>query len=81
MASLILPAQYERWTLPLTVAIAGPFSGLGGSRDGAPPRPAQRHLAAKNAILIVDFAALNRQEGMNAADAAMNAAANILALS
>ncbi|EFI36340.1 transporter, hydrophobe/amphiphile efflux-1 (HAE1) family [Desulfonatronospira thiodismutans ASO3-1] len=86
MVVLILAAQYERWTLPLAVASAVPFGVLGASLAamlrGFPNDIYFQvgllvliGLAAKNAILIVAFAAQNREnEGMNSTEAALSAA-------
>ncbi len=85
MVFLILAAQYERWTLPLAVASAVPFAVLGAalasSLRGFPNDIYFQvgllvliGLAAKNAILIVEFAAQNRKAGMSAYDAAVTSA-------
>lgn len=82
---LILAAQYERWTLPLAVASAVPFGVLGASLAallrGFPNDIYFQvglllliGLAAKNAILIVEFAAQNRAAGMTSLEAATAAA-------
>ncbi|WP_142847723.1 efflux RND transporter permease subunit [Telmatospirillum sp. J64-1] len=85
MVFLILAAQYERWTLPLAVASAVPFAILGAALatwlSGFPNDVYFQvgllvliGLAAKNAILIVEFAAQNKRTGMTATQAASAAA-------
>lgn len=85
MVFLILAAQYERWSLPLAVATAIPF-GVFGAVVASMLRGFPNDiyfqvgllvligLAAKNAILIVEFAAQNRKEGMSPYDSALTAA-------
>jgi multidrug efflux pump len=85
MVFLILAAQYEKWSLPLAVILAVPFAicgalvaiwarGLTNDVYFQIGMVTLIGLAAKNAILIVEFAVLMRQEGMSALDAAVEAA-------
>lgn len=85
MVLLVLAAQYERWSLPLAVASAVPFGVLGAALASLVrgfPNDIYFQvgllvligLAAKNAILIVEFAAQNRRRGMSSAEAALTAA-------
>ncbi|RMJ04578.1 Efflux pump membrane transporter BepE [Marinobacter litoralis] len=82
---LILAAQYERWGLPVAVATAVPFGVFGAALAslwrGFPNDIYFQvgllvliGLAAKNAILIVEFAAQNRKSGMTSFEAASAAA-------
>jgi len=87
---LILAAQYESWSLPLSVLLGTPiavFGAVGGlfiarlfSESYVNNVFAQIGLvmligmAAKNAILIVEFAKVESEQGRNAIDAAMEAA-------
>jgi HAE1 family hydrophobic/amphiphilic exporter-1/multidrug efflux pump len=85
MVFLILAAQYEKWSLPLSVLLALPF-GTFGALAAIWLRGLTNDvyfqiglvtllgLAAKNAILIVEFAVLKHHEGMSASAAAMEAA-------
>ncbi|UYP29772.1 multidrug efflux RND transporter permease subunit [Pseudomonas sp. Z8(2022)] len=82
---LILAAQYERWTLPLAVVTAVPFAVFGAIL-AVWLRGIQNDvyfqvglvtligLAAKNAILIVEFAVLLRAEGKGIFESALEAA-------
>ena len=85
MVFLILAAQYERWSLPLAVILGVPFALLGALLAvflrGMPNDIYFQiglvvlvGLSAKNAILIVEFAAQKRAEGLSVYDAAMQAA-------
>jgi hydrophobe/amphiphile efflux-1 (HAE1) family protein len=85
MVFLILAAHYERWSLPVAVLLAVPFAVLGAllavlalgmSNDiyfqiGLVTLIG---LASKNAILIVEFAMQNVDEGMEVVEAAVEAA-------
>ena len=85
MVFLILAAQYERWSLPLSVLMALPF-GTFGALAAVYLRGYTNDvyfqiglvtllgLAAKNAILIVQFAELKERGGLSAAAAALEAA-------
>ncbi|KRW58485.1 efflux RND transporter permease subunit [Pseudomonas sp. TTU2014-080ASC] len=85
MVFLILAAQYERWTLPLAVVTAVPFAvfgailavwlrGIENDLYFQVGLVTLIGLAAKNAILIVEFAVLNRQQGMGIFESALEAA-------
>ncbi len=81
---LILAAQYEKWSLPVAVLLAVPFA-LFGALLGTWLRGLSNDiyfqialvalvgLAAKNAILIVEFAVLLKEQGMAKAEAALQA--------
>lgn len=85
MVFLILAAQYERWSLPLAVISAVPFAVF-GSLFAVWMRGLSNDiyfqiglitlvgLAAKNAILIIEFALLEYQSGVSIEKAAIQAA-------
>jgi multidrug efflux pump len=95
MAFLILAAQYERWSLPLSVMLALPFGTFGAlaaiwinnlvfTMFGRAPLANDVYfqiglvtllgLAAKNAILIVEYALMKTEEGLSVSAAAVEAA-------
>jgi len=82
---LILAAQFERWSLPIAVVMAVPYSVLGALvatyfRGFSNDIYFQIGLlvliglTAKNAILIVEFAVQKMEEGLEARQAALEAA-------
>jgi len=85
MVFLILAAQYESWSLPTAVIAAVPF-GIFGALLAVLLRGLENDvyfqiglvtligLAAKNAILIVEFAVIKLKEGLPAREAAIEAA-------
>jgi multidrug efflux pump len=85
MVFLILAALYERWLVPLAVVMAVPFA-VWGALGLVAMRGLENDiyfqiglvvligLAAKNAILIVEFAQQGYLEGKSAVDAAVEAA-------
>lgn len=85
MVFLILAAQFETWALPLAVIMAVPFA-LAGALLAVLLRGMPNDiyfqiglitlvgLAAKNAILIVEFASQKMEAGMPVAQAALEAA-------
>ena len=85
MIFLILSAQYEKWSLPIVVILSVPFAVLGallatwlrGTENDLYFQVGLVTLiglAAKNAILIVEFAVVKVQEGLSYAEAAIEAA-------
>jgi len=85
MAFLILAALYEKWSLPLSVMMALPF-GTFGALAAVWIRGMTNDvyfqiglvtllgLAAKNAILIVEYAILKHSEGLSHSASALEAA-------
>jgi len=79
MVFLILAALYERWLLPLAVVLAVPFAvagalGFVALRGLENDIYFQIGLAAKNAILIVEFAQQAFLQGKSPVEAALHAA-------
>ncbi|MEI7704386.1 MAG: multidrug efflux RND transporter permease subunit [Deltaproteobacteria bacterium] len=90
MVFLILAAQYESWSLPGSVLLGTPFAALGAFLGLYLARLTSDSyvnnifaqiglimlvgLAAKNAILIVEFAKMNVEKGMEPVEAALSAA-------
>ncbi|HSI10645.1 MAG TPA: multidrug efflux RND transporter permease subunit [Chthoniobacter sp.] len=82
---LILAAQYESWSLPFSVLLSVPvavFGAFAGLVVGKYENNVYAQiglvmligLAAKNAILIVEFARMKHEEGMDIATAALEGA-------
>ncbi len=85
MVFLILAAQYEKWSLPFAVITAVPFAlfgailavwivGLTNNVYFQVGLVTLIGLAAKNAILIVEFAVMKMEEGLSPQEAAIESA-------
>lgn len=85
MVFLVLAALYEKWSLPLSIIMAVPFGAFGAFIAiyirGMPNDVYFQiglvtliALSAKNAILIVEFAKIKCEEGMEVVEAALEAA-------
>jgi multidrug efflux pump len=85
MVFLILAAQYEKWTLPVAVVLAVPFAvfgailatwarGLANDLYFQVAMVTLIGLAAKNAILIVEFAVSRHKDGLSLREASLEAA-------
>jgi multidrug efflux pump len=85
MVFLILAALYERWSLPLSVLLALPFgifgalvsvwiAGMTSDVYFQIGLVTLLGLASKNAILIVEYALIKKQEGWTTGAAALEAA-------
>jgi HAE1 family hydrophobic/amphiphilic exporter-1/multidrug efflux pump len=85
MVFLILAAQYEKWSLPLSVMMALPFGTFGalaavwltGHTNDVYFQiglVTLLGLAAKNAILIVEYATLKHHQGLSPSAASLEAA-------
>lgn len=85
MIYLILAALYERWLIPFAVVLAVPFAvfgavgsiwlrGLSNELYFQIGLVVLIGLSAKNAILIIEFAMINRENGMGIVEAVVEAA-------
>ena len=81
---LILAAQYESWTLPFSVLLGTPIAVFGAFAALMVGKYENNiyaqiglvmliGLAAKNAILIIEFAKMKHEEGLGLIEAALEA--------